>query len=269
MTPLASGVTDNTGKTIARKQPGRGGDSEHPGRVHYEEGLTRLLMRAYSVGAYDQIQGPDSLHTMYVVDAIMPPETTKEQLRLMLQNLLVERFKLASHRETKELAGYSLVVAKNGPKLKESTGDPPPLSAPPVPARNFDELAARLGPDGFPKEASWSSRAIERGESMTVPPIGTRVSFHGRTTHDLANYLWERMHIPVTDATGLTSKFDFSLTYLPDDAPPPSGPLADRYPPAPNVFKALDSQLGLTLEKGKIAVEMLIVDHIEKTPSEN
>lgn len=267
-TPLASGVTDDAGRTIARKQPGRGGDSEHPGRIHYQEGLTRLLMRAYNV-AYYQIQGPDSLHTMYVVDAIMPPETTKEQSRLMLQNLLVERFKLVAHRETKEVPGYSLVVAKSGPKLKESTGDPLSVSALPVPARNFDEMAARVGPDGFPTEASWSPRAIERGVSMSVSPIGWKEFFHGKTVRDLADDLWENMHVPVADATGLTAKYDFSLTYLPREAPTPSGPLADRYPPAPNLFKALESQLGLRLEKGKIAVEMLIVDHIEKTPTEN
>jgi uncharacterized protein (TIGR03435 family) len=206
---------------------------------------------------------------MYVVDAVMPPETTKEQLRLMLRNLLVDRFKLVAHRETKEVSGYSLVVAKTGLKLKESTGDSLSVSALPVPARNFDELAARLGPDGFPQEASWSPSAIEQGMSMYSSPVGWKVSFHRKTMRDLADYLWERMHTPVTDATALTPKYDFSLTYLPDEASLPSGPLADRYPPAPNLFKALESQLGLRLEKGKIAVEMLIVDHIEKTPTEN
>jgi uncharacterized protein (TIGR03435 family) len=153
VTSLASGVPDDSGKTIARKQPGRGGESEHPGRIHYEEGLRRLMMRAYNV-AYYQIQGPDWLSTMFVVDAIMPPETTKEQLRLMLQNLLVERFKLAAHRETQEIPGYSLVVAKNGPKLQESTGNPPLVSAPPSPSSEFRGIGGVAWAGWFPKNGA-------------------------------------------------------------------------------------------------------------------
>jgi len=68
------------------------------------------------------------------------------------------------------------------------------------------------------------------------------------------------------DTTALTSRHDFSLTYLPDGAPPPSGPLADRHPPAPDISNALESQLGLRLEKRKVSVEMLVIDHIERTP---
>jgi uncharacterized protein (TIGR03435 family) len=104
---------------------------------------------------------------------------------------------------------------------------------------------------------------------MYSSPVGSKVFFHEKTMRDLADYLWERLRSPVTDATAFTLKYEFSLTYLPDDAPEPSGPMADRYPRAPNVFKALESQLGLRLEKGKIAVEMLVVDHIEKTPTGN
>jgi uncharacterized protein (TIGR03435 family) len=64
--------------------------------------------------------------------ATAPPETTKEQFTLMLQNLLADRFHLVVHREAKEELGFSMVVAKNGPKLKdasdagmEATGNPP------------------------------------------------------------------------------------------------------------------------------------------------
>ena len=111
------GVPDANGRTIARKQPGKGGNSEHPGRVHYQESLHRLLMRAYGL-AYYQIQGPDWLSNMFVVDAVMPADATPEQLRVMLRNLVMERFTLAAHRETKQPSGYSLVVAKGGRKLK-------------------------------------------------------------------------------------------------------------------------------------------------------
>jgi uncharacterized protein (TIGR03435 family) len=81
-------------------------------------------MRAYSL-AYYQIQGPDWLSTIFVVDAVMSSETTPVQSHAMLQHLLVERFKMAAHRETKQLSGYSRVVAKGGPKLKVRTENSP------------------------------------------------------------------------------------------------------------------------------------------------
>jgi len=81
---------------------------------------------------------PTELPPGFEIVAIMPPETTKDQFHVMLQNLLVERFKLTMHRETKELPMYALVVAKGGPKMTESKEVPPPQDdgdAPPPPRR--------------------------------------------------------------------------------------------------------------------------------------
>ena len=92
-----------------------------PGRIHYTAiRLKDLLMAAYSVRDF-QIIGPgwlDSIDetTRFTIDATMSPETTKEQLREMLQNLLAERFKLTIHRETRVYPKYSMIVAKNGPE---------------------------------------------------------------------------------------------------------------------------------------------------------
>jgi uncharacterized protein (TIGR03435 family) len=96
------------------------GTTDH-GRIHYAAiSVKALLIDAYDVKDF-QIEGPGWLDTeRFAIDATMPPDTSKEQLRMMLQNLLAERFKLAIHRETKELSMYSLVVAKNGPKMKDS-----------------------------------------------------------------------------------------------------------------------------------------------------
>jgi uncharacterized protein (TIGR03435 family) len=95
----------------------------------------------------------------------MSPETTPEQSHAMLQNLLVERFKMAVHRETKQLSGYSLVVAKGGLKLKvwmensphafASAGPPPEPGQQPSP-----------GPDGFPTAMPLAGRGAERGILM-------------------------------------------------------------------------------------------------------
>jgi uncharacterized protein (TIGR03435 family) len=112
--------------------------------------LKNLLMNAYDVKNY-QITGPSWLDTeRFDINATMPPDTTKEQFRVMLQNLLAERFKLTIHWETKELPVYSLVVNKGGPKLNESEPsapvdpDAPPQPLPPGPSQ------PKIGPDGFP-----------------------------------------------------------------------------------------------------------------------
>jgi uncharacterized protein (TIGR03435 family) len=155
-------------------------------------------------------------------------------------------------------------VARNGPKLKPSTEAYRRDAITAIP----DPRHPALAPDGFPAVMPPSQR--DPGMSMFGAPHGRKVFFFGRTMRDLASYLWERLHSPVTDSTALTSEFDFTLTYLPDDRPtPPSGSPASQYPLAPDVFKALETQLGIRLEKRKVGVEMLVVDHIEKIPTEN
>ena len=111
-----------------------------------------------------------------------------------------------------------------------------------------------------------------------------------QTMQDLAQRLSQQLNRPVTDATGLTAKYDFTLTYAPEGmtgmapvmigAPPPPPPSGGGAPgagpgmpegdaPPPNLFSALQSDLGLKLEAKKGPVDMIIVDHIEKTPVEN
>jgi uncharacterized protein (TIGR03435 family) len=96
-----------------------GPGTKDPGRITYN-GVTlkMLLKRAYDISP-DQISGPDWLDSeRYDIVAKVPPGTTPEQFRLMLQNLLAERFELRQHRETKTLPVYLLTVANNGPKLE-------------------------------------------------------------------------------------------------------------------------------------------------------
>jgi len=212
----------------------------------------------------------------------------------MLQNLLAERFKLTIHRETKELPMYSLAVARNGPKMKESEPVPPaqddsgPATPPPMPA------GPTVGPDGFPVfplPAGGRGRLI-----LMMVPGRARLVGQQQTTLDLANRLTTLLSRPVSDMTGLTAKYDFTLTFSTEGiapagpmgqgtggvtvsvAPPaPSGggggaepaslPGADT--PPPDIFRALKEQLGLTLEPKKGPVELIVIDHIEKTPTEN
>ncbi len=151
-----------------------GPGTSDPGRIHFARVLMmELLRRAYDVAPFlpeDQVVGGPAwirglMGPSYVIDATMPPGTTKEQFQLMLQDLLAKRFHLAVHHETQNFPGYDLVVAKGGPKLKEASPTPEPAAAsgtvrqvmgkagfpilPPPPRRGLKILqSCRRGPSG-------------------------------------------------------------------------------------------------------------------------
>ena len=284
--PAAPPVPDGRGR-IMMAGPSGGPGSKDPGRIHYPfMNLRSLLMTAYDVKNF-QIVGPSWLDSeRFEITATMPPETTKEQFRLMLQNLLAERFKMAIHRETKELPTYALTVAKGGPKMTESKETPPPADEgnPPPPPPSMP----KMGPDGFPDMTQFlGGRA---GLFNIMMPGRARMIAHQQTMQDLATRLSNQLSKPVTDTTGLTKKYDFTLTFLPDYSNGPLGPLPPPPPPGagggeagrgpgltpptdaeapPDIFAALQAQLGLKLEPKKGPVEQIVIDHIEKTPTEN
>jgi uncharacterized protein (TIGR03435 family) len=129
---------------------------------------------------------------------------------------------------------------------------------------------------------------------MMMMPGRARLVGQQQTMLDLANRLTNQLSRPVSDATGLTAKYDFTLTFSPEGMnapmgqmgaggamvsvapPPPSGAAAGAAPASPpeadtppDIFRAVKDQLGLTLEPKKGPVELIVIDHIEKTPTEN
>lgn len=226
------------------------------GKVTWTSPLSSFLYYAYRLPAW-RISGIDKDKgawppMLYTIAATMDADATEDQVRLMLQTLLVDRFKIVSHRETKELQGYALVVAKGGPKLRTTTvfGEPSPFED-----RTF------TGMEG----------------------IGTRALMgRGATTSQLADELAENLGTFVLDQTGLSGKYYFgfkflsanmtSLPVLQVPLAPPRGAVASRRhsdeSQAPSIFSAVQEQLGLRLEKKKGPVEFLAVDHYEK-PLEN
>jgi uncharacterized protein (TIGR03435 family) len=250
-----------------------GPGTKDPGRVRYPYiNLKYLLVAAYDVKVF-QIAGPAWLDTeRFEIDATMPSDTTKEQFRVMLQNLLAKRFKLIVHRETRELPMYLLVVARNGPKVKESADVPGPENddnppSPNIPAR------PKIGADGFPIP-------LPRPPGL---PIGVmmmngraRLNAQHNSMQELVELLTSVTSRPVIDATALKAKYDFTLTYLPEGAPPPPAPgsggvnpTVPEADPIPDIFGAVQAQLGLKLEPKKGPVEMIVVDHGEKAPTGN
>jgi uncharacterized protein (TIGR03435 family) len=89
------------------------------GRISWTTNLGLLLRYAYNLPDW-RIARTDKDQSFYAISATMNATATEDEVRLMLQNLLVDHFKFASHRETKEVQGYALLVGKNGPKIKAS-----------------------------------------------------------------------------------------------------------------------------------------------------
>jgi len=266
LTTVPDGVTlVPGGRMMSRKGSGTrppsrtgGPGTSDPGRFHWEVvDLKYLVDRAWK--SYYEVKGPGWLETQAVaVDATMLPTTTEAQFQEMLRNLITERFALKYHIETKEIAGYTLSVANGGPKMKQSTIVP---GAPDVPP---NAVHFKKGDNGFP--AFTEALPPGRYHAEFGSDFGSRIVCQWCDIPDLANGLHRRLNDPVTDATGLTAKYDYTLTFANDPAPG-AGP-SDAPNPLPTLFAALQSQLGLKLDRGKVKVEMMVIDHMEKPPTD-
>jgi uncharacterized protein (TIGR03435 family) len=245
--------------------------------------LTNYISEAYSVGL-DQIQGPDWLATeFYAITAKLPdgPKPNMEERRQMMANLLTERFGLVFHRTTKEVPGYELVVAPGGPspKLTASTGAPPPPPTAPAVAGPPERLG--VNPEGFPVLTANQIWASTNGDGKQ------RFTFRRRTMHAFASDLRMTLSrlspddavIPIEDKTGLAGPFDFHLEIPagPQRLPPAlrlqMGQMAtsDDAPPVgpKEVSAALEKQLGLRLNPVKVPLDYIVVDKVNKVPTDN
>jgi uncharacterized protein (TIGR03435 family) len=194
----------------------------------------KMLLRA----AYDlsepRITGPDWLDSdRYDLAAKSPQGVPDSELMPMLQALLKDRFHLVVHREMKEMSVFDMVVAKSG--LKMPVFDP----AHPAPPR---------GP---------------AGGSMDF----TAISSNGiATMSQLALQLTGSAGRPVLDKTGVEGRYGYFLMYTPIAAQSANGVVGSG---APDFFTAVEQQLGLRLEPKKESVEILVVDHADRVPTEN
>jgi uncharacterized protein (TIGR03435 family) len=200
-----------------------------------------LIQRAYGL---DEMQLPKAsavpvMLAKYDVDAKAPHAVKRSELLAMLRNLLTDRFKLSFHWETKEVGGYVLTAAKEGPHMQPHSGDP-----------DGDCKTRRL-PDGA---LHYENCSMAEFASMRMYS-----SMAG-----LGGLLGVAV---VEDQTGLQGKFDFDLMASWEAG----GDGANRRivnPEAPSIFTALQKQLGLKLESRWIAARYFQIDHLEKA-SEN
>jgi bla regulator protein blaR1 len=157
-----------------------------------------------------------------------------QRMREILRALLADRFRVTVHNETREQTVLLLKIARGGPKLKEISSD----------------VSGGLRP----------GRGFLAGTQVRIP--------------FLAQTLSQIVGQPILDQTGLTGKYDFELRWTPDQSSPNSAlgetltPQAPADPDRPNIFTALQEQIGLKLESGKGPVALIVVDHIER-PSPN
>jgi uncharacterized protein (TIGR03435 family) len=192
--------------------------------------LSFLIMWAYGINDYQLAGAPSWASDRYDVTA--KPGARYEEIRVMMQALLADRFKLAVHREDREQTEYALIVAKGGLKLAE----PKEASCP-------AESAATPTPCG---RLSWSNRWLG----------GRRASMKA-----LLYVLSQALKHTVVNETGLEGPYDMSLEWTPEGYEAP----ADAPPP---LTTALQEQMGLKLEARKGRTEVVVVDHVER-PTEN
>ena len=235
--------------------------------------VRRLLMNAFAL-PLDQISGSDWVmgqDARFDISAIVPAGATKEQANEMLLNLLKERFHLTYHTEKKNFDLYALVVAKGGPKLKNAAPPDGPLPEAPQPATIA--RPASLDRDGFPQLPAGRPNAQGRTQNGV-----TRMTFRMQTPKQLLTLLQFQLAPSRTvDKTGLIGPYDFTLEFSNAGLTGPAGRSLSAPSPgeagqpdtAPDLFTALEKQLGLKLEKSKTQLDVIVIDHMDKQPIEN
>ena len=216
--------------SIRPSQEGREAVDVLPGSITmHNMRLTGAIRWAYNVLDV-QVSGPDWLNTTrFDIVAKAGAPAKEPEMRKMMQKLLAERFKLEFHRQTKEVNAMVLTVAKGGHKLKE------------------------VGQEGSPSFSTGKLNLTGKGATIT----------------QLISFLSREIRLPIVDQTGLTGRYDYFMdinAYITDEMRNQSGPPVE----APSIIaNALQAQLGLKVEAKKMPLEVLVIDKMEKTPTDN
>jgi bla regulator protein blaR1 len=226
--------------------------------------VKEMITLAWRIQPYQITGGPSWIESArFDIEATGNHKLNRDEMPLMIQSLLADRFQLKVHHETKELPIYALVLAnkdgKLGPQLSESKEGS---------CTQFDPSKPPPPPDpGKPPVMGCG------GMMMGID----RVTAAAIEVSQLAPMLSRTLGRTVVDKTGLTGKFDINMQWTPDQAQlqslpgggaPPGLPQPQFDPNGPTLFTALQEQLGLKLESQKGPVDILVIDHVEK-PSEN
>jgi uncharacterized protein (TIGR03435 family) len=264
--------------------------------------LAELIRTAYRMKPY-QVSGPDWMASQrFDIMAKMPEGASKDKVPEMLQALLADRFKLTAHRESKDFPAYALIVGKNGPKLKDA--EPSPAAPPPDPAApsakgvitvGSADGPVRVEPNADRKGATVSSAQFGQMKFSVGEGGMMRMEFARISMAMLADTLSRFAGKPVIDMTELKGNYqvalDLSMAELAGMAraagmgmgigggmmggPGGGGGDAGRGPAeaastpgGSSIFTAIQA-LGLKMDSRKLPIDTLVIDHLEKTPTEN
>jgi bla regulator protein blaR1 len=264
-------VRRSKGAFVSPAYPLDAGNAFQPGRFKADFPLWVYIQFAYKLSLTDD-QSTAMLAKLpkwivtdrFSIEARVEGNPTKDQVRLMMQALLAERFKLAVHFETPVVPVLALTLVKAGkmgPNLR-SHADGPSCEDPSAPPAGY------TGNGAFPPFCG--------ATAMIMKPNGMRMLGSRDTTMELLGAGISgpaRLGRPVIDRTGISGPVDFTIEWTQEpNGPPPPG--SDVIPPPPSdslgptFLQALRDQLGLKLEATTSAIKTLIIDHVE-SPSEN
>ncbi|WP_263355899.1 TIGR03435 family protein [Acidicapsa ligni] len=224
----------NSSTTITTAHKSCDYSGEH---VSCQLSLRELIEEAFQLKRYE-IAGPDWLtEDLFVFQATMPLKTSKDNARLMLQGALRDRFGLSFHMEQRAIASYAMIPAKGGTKLQPAED---------AEHRKLLSIGGRGGAVLTMSPGQFSAVAISL-ESL------------GKNLQSIAG-----LDRPVVNMTGLSGDYKVDLHWSQgEDAEAGMGPMDS------GLRNAVKVQLGLELEKRQIPMRVLVVDHVNRTPSEN
>jgi uncharacterized protein (TIGR03435 family) len=255
--------------------------------------LADLITTAYKVKSF-QVSGPEWLKSeRFDIVAKLPEGANKDQVPEMLQALLADRFKLAIHRDTKDHAVYALIIGKGGPKLKESPPDvETPADAPP-PKEEKGTMSVDTGQGKMSIKTDGSGAATVKGPNGMTQKVSMangimHMELNKASMEQMVEMLTRFVDRPVVDLTGLKGNYQIALDMtmedlmrvaksagmnLPGAAPAAAGGDAKpgdsaSDPGESSIFRSVQ-EMGLKLDPRKAPLELIVVDHAEKVPTEN
>lgn len=209
--------------------------------ILHKASIKHLILRAWPLPDYQLVLpgwvAGERGSLGYDVSVTFPADTTPERLQLMFQDLLATRFGLVVHWETRDIKAFEVRASEPGPGLRKAANPAPPT--------DFPKYSTRI------QDGVWhfSSQLGGAPSGLTVAGFLEAID---------ALRILDR---PLVDATGIKGYYDIDLT-----APPE---VPDNKPDASELLAALDKQLGLKASLKTLSLRVLVVDHMERIPTEN
>ena len=221
--------------------------------------MVDLIMTAYGIDSDKVVGGPSWLELdRFDVFAKTPASTSVDTARVMLQALLTDRFKLTLHRDSRPLAGFVLTVGKGeAPKLKRAAGSGS-TGCRMTPQYTDTELAARRQAAVL---AGQANPAILQTFLFTCQNMSMTAFAEAMRKMPDAKFP------TVADRTGLSGEWDFNFRYT--SQPPASAAASEADVEKITIFEALGKQLGLKLEAGDVPTPVIVVDSVNRKPTDN